>query len=218
MNPVAKLQEMQKQRLANGPELRSVSSKIEIRAASEGGSSPVIFGYAAKFNERSTGLGYFVEIIMPGAFDNTDFSSCAALFNHDENIILGSVRGNSLKLTIDDTGLRYEVTPPDNQMIKDMVIGPMQRGDLVGSSFHFQMDYEDPTAEEWVWDTVNDVAVRKINKISRVLDVCPVLYPAYDTSDSALRKAGEVAENVKQKADEAELASKAKNIDIFHLL
>lgn len=185
-------------------ELRSFASNIELREAGEGqDSGRVIFGYAAIYSERSTGLPWFEEIIMPGAFDATDFSDCAALFNHDENIILGSVRGGSLEIKVDARGLAYEVTPPDNQYITDMVLGPMSRGDLSKSSFRFQMNEDDREAEEWIWDSVNDIAVRKIHKIARVLDVSPVLFPAYDASESAVRKAGEVA-GTKDKAEQVQ--------------
>lgn len=175
-------------------EMRSANGVVELREADEGSTTaPVISGYAAVYDTASTGLGYFTELIMPGAFDETDFSGCIGLFNHDENIILGSVRAGTVKIEVDAKGLRYEITPPSNDYIRNVALEPMRRGDLNNSSFRFSLDWSGPESpDEWLWDYVNDVAVRKIHKIARVTDVSPVLFPAYDAADSSLRKAGEV--------------------------
>lgn len=194
----------------NEIEARTFGAKIELREMGEDSTtSPVISGYAAVFDEPSTGL-WFTEVIMRGAFDNSDFSGCKAVFNHDENIILGSVSGGSLKLEIDERGLKYEITPPDTAYVRDMVIAPMRRGDLDKSSFRFVMDYNDEGADTWSWDAVNDVAVRKVNKIARVMDVSPVLFPAYDAADSTVRKAGECSE-LREQAEKAEQQNKEVN-------
>ena len=55
-----------------------------------------------------------------------------ALFNHDSNHILGRVSSGTLRLSVDNTGLRYSVTLPASAA---NVAEAMQRGDLTGSSF-----------------------------------------------------------------------------------
>lgn len=205
----------------NNPfELRTLSAKIELRAAAEGENNSttarVIYGYAATFDEPSTGL-WFTEIIERGAFDETDFSGCKAVFNHDENIILGSVSGGTLRLEVDERGLKYEIDLPDTQLVRDMVLAPMERGDLDKSSFRFVMDYSDDSADTWSWDYVNDVGIRKIHKIASVLDVSPVLFPAYNASDSAVRKAGECQE-LRERAEQAKADSDKQqkpNVGVF---
>lgn len=149
-----------------------------------------ITGHGAVWDTASTGL-YFEEIIMRGAMDKADFSNCICLFNHDENMILGSVRARSLELTIDEKGLFYSCTPHDTQIIRDQVLLPMRAGDLNCSSFRFRMPQND-SADEWFYDEERNVVVRKIHEISSVLDVSPVLYPAYDAAESAVRNAEKI--------------------------
>lgn len=197
-------------------ELRSFASNVEIREMQDDSTTvAVITGYAAVFEEPSTGLGFFTEIIERGAFDESDFTNCIGLFNHDENIILGSVRSGTVKLEIDEKGLRYEIIAPDNDYIRNMVIAPMRRGDLVHSSFRFMLDHESGEADTWYWNDNDFTAIRKIHKIASVLDVSPVLFPAYDAASSSVRKAGEVKE-LRQQAEQA--GSRAKNalsIDLY---
>jgi len=129
-----------------------------------------IVGYAAKFNTRSRNLGGFVEVIKPGAFDD----------------VLGT-----LKLTVDAIGLRYEITPPNSQTVKDLVIEPLKRGDINQSSFAFRV-----MSDGQSWDEAEDgIYIRSITKISRLADVCPVTYPAYDDTEAATRSLNEHRNN-----------------------
>lgn len=114
--------------------IRSDEIKIEKR---EDGEGPRIVGYAAKFNTRSNNLGGFVEVIAPGAFDDVLDDDVRALFNHDRNFVLGRTKAGTLELTVDEVGLRYEISPPDTQTVRDMVIEPMGRGDVNQSSLRF---------------------------------------------------------------------------------
>ena len=56
---------------------------VELRV--EGDTTPAIRGYAAVFNSRSEDLGYFTEIVNPGAFSKTlnDGADVRALINHN---------------------------------------------------------------------------------------------------------------------------------------
>ncbi|MCT7656157.1 HK97 family phage prohead protease [Oceanimonas sp. NS1] len=60
-----------------------------------------------------------------------------ALFNHDPNFVLGRTRSGTLALSVDADGLRYEIDPPDTQTVRDLVLAPLARGDITGSSFAF---------------------------------------------------------------------------------
>jgi HK97 family phage prohead protease len=157
-------------------------SDAEIRMGGDD-KNPIITGYAAKFNTRSRNLGGFVEVIKPGAFDNVLNDDVRALFNHDSNIVLGRTSSGTLKLTVDDVGLRYEISPPDSQTVKDLVIEPLKRGDINQSSFAFRV-----MSDGQQWDEDEDgMYVRSITKVSSLADVCPVTYPAYDDTEAAAR-------------------------------
>ena len=142
-----------------------------------------IVGYAAKFNSRSKNLGGFVEIIAPGAFDDVLEDDTRAVFNHDPNFVLGRRSSGTLKLFIDEIGLGYEITPPDTQTVRDLVLTPMERGDINQSSFVFRLGHR---GDDWHEDE-DGILVRTINKVSALIDVSPVTYPAYTDTDSAKR-------------------------------
>lgn len=176
-------------------ECRSVLGEVKIiesekREGEDSTTSPVISGHGAVFNTASTGL-FFEEIITDTAFNGSDMSRCICLFNHDENMILGSVRAGSLSLNVDSRGLAYSCKPHDTQVIREQVLTPMRSGDVGYSSFRFILaNGED--ADEWYYDEPRDVVVRKIHNISSVLDVSPVLFPAYDAAESTLRNAEKI--------------------------
>lgn len=177
-----------KEKLKGGAEVRTFKTSDELRAASVGGEddAPKIEGYAAVFNSPSDNLGYFVETIRAGAFDGADFSSCKCVWNHNDDIVLGSVSGNTLSIDVNERGLFYSTTPPDTQMVKDTVIAPMRRGDVDKSSFRFVVAED---GDEWRYDAATDTVYRSITKIETVLDVSPVTFPAYNVANSALRSA-----------------------------
>lgn len=153
----------------------------ELRA--EGGDSPEIHGYGAIFGVRSENLGGFREVIAPGAFDGVLEDDVRALFNHDDNIILGRTASGSLSIAVDSRGLSYKVTPPDTPTVRDLVLEPMRRGDITQSSFGFNVARG---GDDWEEDD-DGVVVRTITKIKRLWDVSPVVFPAYPDTQVATR-------------------------------
>lgn len=123
------------------------------------------------------------EIIKPGAFDDVLNDDVRGLFNHDPNFILGRSAAGTLSLSVDERGLRYDITAPDTQTIRDLVLAPMLRGDINQSSFAFRVARD---GEHWYEDD-EGVVIREISKFSRLFDVSPVTYPAYQEADSGVR-------------------------------
>lgn len=156
----------------------------EVRAAEVEGQPTKIVGYASVFDSRSELIGgSFREVIKPGAFDDVLNDDVRALFNHDPNFILGRSTAGTLALSVDDKGLRYEIDAPQTQTIRDLVVAPMQRGDITASSFGFRVARD---GERWYQDE-DGVVVREISRFSRLLDVSPVTYPAYQQSEAGVR-------------------------------
>ncbi|MEO1063737.1 MAG: HK97 family phage prohead protease [Actinomycetota bacterium] len=150
---------------------------------------PVITGYGAVFyREGDPGTEYqlwsnCVERIMPGAFDRAlREDDVRSFFNHDANLLLGRNRSGSLRLEVDDVGLRYEIDPPDTQTGRDLVVS-LERGDVDGSSFMFVPD-------ELVWRELEidgrTLEVRELVSV-QLWEVGPVVFPAYESSTSGLR-------------------------------
>lgn len=157
--------------------------RIERRAADDGGNEEVwLTGYAAKFNEDSVLMDDFVEQIHPEAFSVVQERrgrrqplETRALFNHDENHILGRYP-DTLKLKVDDVGLRYEVKLPRHRHDLEELVS---RGDLKGSSFAFTIA---PAGETWQ-KREDGMHVRTITRIDQLYDVGPVTYPAYSATE-----------------------------------
>lgn len=155
----------------------------EVRAESRESEPTHIIGYGAVFNTKSELLWGFREIIMPGAFDNVLNDDVRGLFNHDPNFILGRSTAGTLSLSVDEHGLKYDITSPDTPTIRDLVIAPLKRGDITQSSFAFQVARN---GDDW-YENDDGVVIREIHKISRLYDVSPVTYPAYQAASSTTR-------------------------------
>jgi hypothetical protein len=163
-----------------------------------------IVGYFAKFDKMSRNLGWFFEIIERGFFgDALGKSDTADLFNHDANIILGRVSSGTLRVWEDEVGLAYECTPPDTQLVRDMVIAPIERGDVRGCSFGFKIKRR---GDDWDEDEEGRL-IRTLKKdgCSELFDGSQVVFPAYPDTDCALRS---MEEWKKQKETEQEKAKR----------
>lgn len=158
----------------------------EIRAEEDGGQQ-VIRGYAAAYNKDSRDLGGFVESIMPGAFDSSLAAGddVVALFNHDQNHVLGRRSAKTMTVTSDSTGLAVKIIPPDTQMARDMIVG-IKRGDISKMSFAFRVP---PGGAEW-----RDGGKKRILKKVELRDVSVATNPAYpDTSVGMAMRSAEMA-------------------------
>ena len=159
-------------------ELRSFALN-EFRVDSAEGMPPKMFGHAAMFNSLSGDLGGFREQIAPGAFRKSlESADVRALFNHDSNIVLGRNKAGTLRLKEDESGLAIEIDPPDTQAARDLMVS-MKRGDINQMSFGFvtRTDKWEKRDGEWI---------RTLREVD-LFDVSPVTYPAYASTDIALR-------------------------------
>ncbi|MBB3142200.1 HK97 family phage prohead protease [Halomonas organivorans] len=164
-------------------EKRALAAEVRAEEGEEGQPARIV-GHGAVFNKRSEMImGMFKEEIAPGAFDDVLGDDVRALFNHDANFVLGRTRAKTLELSVDAEGLRYEITPPDTQSVRDLVLAPLSRGDITGSSFAFRVA---PDGDEWREED-DGLIVRTITRFSRLLDVSPVTYPAYPDAGAAAR-------------------------------
>lgn len=145
-----------------------------------------VSGYAAVFHrDGDPGTEYrlskdFVERIDPNAFKRAlqEKHDARALFNHDPNHVLGRVGAGTLRLSVDATGLRYDIDLPDTTTGQD-VAKSIARGDLTGSSFAFQVK-----KQNFIKGDKHDI--RNIEDVD-LLDVGPVTYPAYQATTTGIR-------------------------------
>ncbi len=171
-------------------ELRTLTTKVELRSNSEGGTE-YIEAYALKFNRESDQLGWwtpFVEKIDSRALDNADLSNVVALFNHDQNLVLGrnSATGEKGKvdLEVDGIGLKWKVTPTDTTYARDLMEN-VRNGVINQCSFAFSLANEED-ADSWNFNEDRGVYERTINKIGRLYDVSVVTTPAYPDTEAVV--------------------------------
>lgn len=113
-----------------------IRSGGNLRAVSPG----KLAGYAAVYGSLSQDLGGFVERILPGCFTRTltEPDNIRALYEHDQQRMLGRVGSGTLKLSEDSKGLHFELSLPDTSYARDLGI-LVERGDIAGCSFGFQV-------------------------------------------------------------------------------
>lgn len=103
-------------------ELRMTATPMTIRDGDEKQLTD-FEGYALKFDRKSENLGggefSFREHIDRHALEHADMRHVVASFNHDTNTVRCRT-GVNLELTIDDTGLKYTLTPPDTTLGRDL--------------------------------------------------------------------------------------------------
>ena len=158
--------------------LLAVESRSE-----EGADREWIVGYAAKFGVNSLDLGDFIERIDPGAFGIVSERrgrrsplETRALWNHDANFPLARYPG-TLKMSVDEVGLRYEFPVPDTTYGRD-IASNIRAGIVKGSSFSFTV----PSGGD-SWAVEDGRSIRTIQRIDSLLDVGPVTFPAYPDAD-----------------------------------
>lgn len=172
----------------------------EIRAESNGS----IVGYAAVFNQKSELLyGSFREVINPGAFKSTLTNDIRALWNHDTAYVLGRNTAGTLQLAEDERGLRVEITPPDTQWARDLMVS-VRRGDISQMSFGFNVK-----KDSWSATQEDGTQTRTLEEID-LHEVSVVTFPAYPQTSIVARsiesKLDDVAELVAL-ADEDKLSA-----------
>jgi HK97 family phage prohead protease len=179
--------------------------QAELRLDGKEDGSPVIRGHAAVFSKPSHVIAergkVFREIIRPGAFTRALSTNpdVFALFNHDENMVLGRTSSGTARVWQDETGLAYEIDPPNTSYANDLMES-LRRGDINASSFAFSVQKDSWRHEK------NGELVRELIDVS-LMDVSPVTHPAYPDATSEARSfmwPEGVPEEVTQHIDESE--------------
>jgi HK97 family phage prohead protease len=152
---------------------------LEVKADENG--RTVIRGYAAVFESESQDLGGFVEIVERGAFDEVMSSNPDVFGKYNHTQVIGRTSSGTMRLMVDERGLRYEIDPPRSAAA---VVELIERGDVRGSSFAFRSK---PADEAWQRDA-NGRMIRRIKKFSFLGDAGPVDTPAYMATETYVSK------------------------------
>ena len=171
-----------------------------------------IEGYAIVFGTQSNDIG-FIETISRGAITQDLVDQCDVFCRFDHNpdkILARSNKGvGSLKLTVDEKGLKYEFDSP-NTTLGDELIEYIKRGDLNKSSFCFTIADEENAQ---IWEKRDGKFYRTINKIGYLWDVSPVWTPAYSDSSCDKRSFDEAMKKLEkdESTDEENIDNEEEN-------
>lgn len=165
----------------NEVETRQIVADVEVRELD--GEKPVLEGYALKFNKWSEVLGgFFREKIEPSALEKSDMSNVVALFNHNEEMLLGR-SGVNLELEVDEIGLRFKINPTNTSYTRDLMEN-MKAGVINQCSFAMS----DITDEFDDTPDLKGIYSRTILSIGKIHDVSIVTTPAYSDTEVGIGK------------------------------
>lgn len=166
----------------------------------------IVEGYALKFNKESNLLGEFVEVISPEALRNADLSDVRCLIDHNSSYVLGRTVADTLKLEVDDVGLRFRCELPNTSYARDLYEN-IKLGNINQCSFGFTIEEDGDEFER----REDGIFKRTVNKIRSLFDVSIVTYPAYEDTDvaPALRSIKNIKENEQKQIEQRRLMEKA---------
>ena len=163
-------------------EIRYIA-KAQVRAKANA-KGKTIGGYAAMFNSV-TDIGPFREVIRPGAFKRTLAAGAdvRALFNHNQDKVLGRTASGTLRVWEDGNGLQYECDLPDTTVANDLYES-IQRKDVDQCSFGFCCDDDGDN-----WLPPQGAETKQLRELLDVdlVDVSAVTYPAYISTSVGTR-------------------------------
>lgn len=139
----------------------------------------IIGGYFVVFNSWTELWDGYYEQVSPKAFENIDLTDIRALINHNDGLVLGRTKSNTLTLRVDDKGLYGEIKVNPNDQDAVNLYERVKRGDVDQCSFGFQI-----TEEEW-----EDTAEGYRSTITGInlFEVSVVTFPAYEDANVSAR-------------------------------
>lgn len=163
---------------------------MQLRAADNAGDTMTVEGYAAVFDQRTmiwesdySGWKYYEEI-DPGAFNGADMSDVILRYNHsDSAMILARTKNGTLRLSVDDVGLKISADIAPTTGGKD-IYQLIKRGDINQMSFAFIVKADQTTRDDKLKEEI-----RRITAFETIVDVSPVDFPAYDGTSISARSA-----------------------------
>lgn len=171
-------------------EWRTFLTEIRVKPPSDG-KPPQLVGLAVPYNRETIlipanamfdGSPEIREVFMPGSLTKSlREAEQWALWAHDPNFVLGRKGNGTLRLTETPEGVTSEIDPPDTALVRDMVMAPIERGDVNGMSFRFWTLREDKETRD-----DGKVIVFKV-KEAGIQEVSPTPMPAYTTTTISAR-------------------------------
>ena len=177
----------ERQSMTTNVERRVNTVEFDVRNGEASSDGMSFTGYAAVFNSPSEPLP-FTEVIREGAFKRSlkSRNEIKLFMNHNTDVVLGSTRAGTLKLSEDSRGLLAQAELPDTSAGRDLSV-LMKRGDVSSMSFGFSVP---PKGDAWS----SDGATRELHQV-RLHEVSIVTgFPAYEATTANVRSLNILAE------------------------
>lgn len=116
-----------------------------------------------------------IEQISRASLSDVNTDDVVAAFNHNFDKIFGRTTAGTLTLEIDQKGVLYRFDVPNTTAGNDLLVS-VERGDISGSSFTFLMD---SSAGYSIEERADGNLLAIPNKITRIMELGPVVFPAY---------------------------------------
>ncbi|WP_188353997.1 phage major capsid protein [Leuconostoc falkenbergense] len=164
-------------------EIRSVPSDLKVIERDDTSQPKQIQGYAILFNQESTDLGGFTEVIEPTALNGVDLSKVQLIYGHEHNSILARADSGNLTLEVDDSGLFFVATLADTTVANN-VYADILAGNLKGMSFGFTIPRNGDT---WTRDIQGNV-LHTVNQIEILGELTVTPNPAYSETSVEIKR------------------------------
>lgn len=154
--------------------------EIETRSDSDTGDL-YLEGYFAVFGDTYHVWDGATESIAPGAFSESISGDVRALYNHNDDIILGRTSAGTMELREDSHGLWGRIKLNRNDTDAMNAYERIKRGDITGCSFGFNIEseeteYRDDGSVHWT-----------ITKVNPLYEISPCVFPAYEATNVSAR-------------------------------
>lgn len=178
---------------------------FEIRAEENEQHGHFLTGRPIVYNQV-TNLGWYDEIIAPGALNATDLKDVRFLIGHDTSMVpLARSRNNNenstMQMVVDESGMGIRVDLDiENNDDSRKLYSATKRGDISGMSFAFVVDGD-------AWDDIDsDHPKRTIRSIKRVFEVSAVAFPAYEGTSLEARSEDAAPDGARDSLESARAA------------
>lgn len=154
----------------------------DIQTRDESGDDIYLEGMFVMYGDTYQVWDGATESIAPGAFSESIHQDVRALYNHNDDLVLGRTSAGTLELEDRSSGLwgRIKINRKDTDAMN--AYERIKRGDITGCSFGFNIakqetDYREDGTVHWT-----------ITEVNPLYEISPCTFPAYEATHINARK------------------------------
>lgn len=167
----------------------------DVTTRSDENDNPVVEGMFIVYDSPYCVYEGATESIARGALSGALNGDVRALYNHNTDLVLGRTSAGTLRLQDTDAGVWGSITINKNDSEAMNAYARIQRGDITGASFGFDIVDESTSIGD------NGEVHWTINKIDPLYEISPCVFPAYQATHITAR--GEELETIRKRRIQA---------------